>query len=205
MAVVNPFADDVDRGPAWESGYEAGFSEPELDHTAPFAPELIEVFLQGEQTGRDDRRSEPASQDPLPAHPDDMFSHFESAPDGTLIPVPDEAPGGNRIRDDATVTVNPRTSAGYYVTIFNASPESAGGEFSHILTKLLTEAAIARLEHMLAEAAVRSATTAIKFGGLFVSVAISVLTPSPILRESRFRGYLPDETPISYVVLDPVH
>ncbi len=39
---------------------------------------------------------------------------------------------------------------------------------------------------MLAEAAASGARGAIKFGGLVVGVLISILTPSPILKETRF-------------------
>src|ERR1700722_11211153 len=103
MAFVNPFSDDPDRGSVFESGYEAGFSEPEVDHAPPLAPELLDAFAQGEQQGRDDRRQEPLIGPPLPAAPSEDFSRFESAPDGTLIPVPDECPQGNVIRSDAQV------------------------------------------------------------------------------------------------------
>ncbi len=58
---------------------------------------------------------------------------------------------------------------------------------------------------MLAHAAAAGAKGLIRFGGLFVSVAISVFTSSPILKETYFRGYLPDGTPIRYVVLMPQH
>jgi hypothetical protein len=204
MTAVNPFLNDPDRGSAWEDGYEAGFAEPEVDHLPPLEAELLEIFSQGEKSGRDDRRMEPASQTSLPSAPSGDFSRFEAAPDGTLIPVPDEGPQGNPIRGDAEVTVNAKTSSGYYAVIFNGPPESRG-EFEHVLTEITTEAAITQLEHMLAHAAGEGAKTIIKFGGLFVSVVISVFTPSPILKESRFRGYLPDQTPIAYVVLDPQH
>lgn len=202
MTFVNPFSDDPERAPVFESGYEAGFSEPEVDHAPPLAPELVDAFTQGEQQGRDDRRQEPSDGPPLPPAPTEDFSRFESAPDGTLIPVPDECPQGNAIRSDAQVTVNSKTSAGFYVTIFNGPPESSAA-FGDALKELLTEAAIAQLEHMMARAVIDGAKGFVKFGGLFVSVAISVLTPSPVLKESRFRAYLPDQTPISYVVLDP--
>ncbi|MDQ6663381.1 MAG: hypothetical protein M3Z23_03200, partial [Acidobacteriota bacterium] len=77
------------------------------------------------------------------------------------------------------------------------------GAFADVTIELLTEAAIARLEHMLARAVIGGAIGVVKFGGLFLSVAISVLTSSPVLKESLFRAYLPDQTPVSYVVLDP--
>ena len=56
---------------------------------------------------------------------------------------------------------------------------------------------------MLAEAAESGARGTIKFGGLLVSVLISFFTTSPILKETRFRAFLPDGRPVSYVVLTP--
>ena len=203
MTLVNPYAGDPDREPVWEQGYEAGFAEPEVDHTPPLEAEQLDVFAEGEKTGRDDRRAEPSTQDPFPAAATPDFSRFEAAPDGVLIPVPDEAPQGNPIHDDATVTVNPLTATGYYVVIYNGPPERQS-EFGEHLAELLQETAISQLEHMLAhQVASSAAKAAIKFGGLFVSVAISVFTPSPVLKESRFRGYLDDGTAVAYVVLDP--
>jgi hypothetical protein len=67
MAAQNPYESDPDRGGAWEQGYEAGFAEPEVDHSPPVAPELVDVFAEGELAGRDDRRMSPP--DPPPADP----------------------------------------------------------------------------------------------------------------------------------------
>jgi hypothetical protein len=206
MSFVNPFSNDPERAPVFESGYEAGFSEPEVDHAPPLAPELVDAFDQGEQQGRDDRRQEPSVGPPLPSAPSEDFSRFETAPDGTLIPVPDECPPGNVIRSNAQVGVSPKTSGGYYVTIFNGPPGSISDfqkDLDNLPEHLLTEAHIAAIEHVLAHAVIESTKLLVKFGGLAVSVIISVLTPSPILKESRFRAYLPDQTPISYVVLTP--
>lgn len=44
MAVVNPFADDPERGGVWEQGYVAGFAEPEAEHVPPLEPELLDAF-----------------------------------------------------------------------------------------------------------------------------------------------------------------
>jgi hypothetical protein len=90
----------------------------------------------------------------------------KSAPDGRLIPVPDQYPPGILIRDDAQITVS-ASGSGFYVAIFNGPPESAG-ELSHLIGEVLTEAAITRLEHILAESAATGAKGLIKFGGLFV-------------------------------------
>ncbi|MDM5223532.1 hypothetical protein QUF86_22925 [Peribacillus sp. NJ11] len=63
MAIQNPYTDDSVLGNAWEQGYLAGFTEPEVDHFRPFAPDLLQVYQEGEQTGRDDRRSLPPPPD----------------------------------------------------------------------------------------------------------------------------------------------
>jgi hypothetical protein len=203
MTIVNPFADEPARARAFEQGYLAGYAQPDQEHFPPLEAELLDIFGQGEQAGRNDRGTEFSTQDPLPTEETPDFSRFESAPDGRLIPVPDQYPPGTAIRDDAQITVSV-SGSGFYVAIFNGPPEAAG-ELSHLIGEVLTEAAITRLEHMLAESAAAGAKGLIKFGGLFVSVAISVLTPSPILQETRFRGYLPDQTAIAYVVLTPQH
>jgi hypothetical protein len=205
MTTVNPFAADPDRSGAWDQGYEAGFAEPETDHLPPLEAELLEVFEAGERTGRDDRRGEAATQGSLPSSPSAEFSRFEAAPDGTLIPIPDEGPPGNKIRDDAQITISPRNALGYYYVAIINMPAEAGDGVSHLVTELMTEAAIAELEHILARAAMAGAKGLVKFGGLFVSVAISVFTSSPIAKESRFRAYLPDLTPVYYVIVDPQH
>jgi hypothetical protein len=201
MALVNPFPDDPERGAAFEQGYEAGFAEPEEDHAPPLIPELLEVFAQGELSGRDDRRAEPGSQDPVPAEESPEFARFESALDGTLIPIPSEFPPNIAIREDAQITVNQPTG-GFYVVIFNG-PAEQDDEMAKLVGEVTKEVAITRLEHMLAHAAARGATGLIRFGGFLVSVAISVFTPSPILNETYFRGYLPDGTSIRYAVLTP--
>ena len=202
MTVINPFADEAQSGAAWERGYEEGYAEPETDHFAPFDNELLEIFSQGEQAGRDDRRAEPTTQDPIPSRETEDFSRFEMASDGTLIPIPDEAPEGHPIREDAQITVS-ATSAGYYVSILNGPVGSHA--LGHFAGEVVTETAIAHLEHMLAHAVRTGARAMVKFGGLFVSVAISVFTPSPIFSERHFRGYLDDGTAVSYVVLEPQH
>src|SRR6266536_1122015 len=207
MAVGSPVANDPERAAPWEQGYIAGYAEPETDHLPPLEPELLEVFGLGEQTGRDDRRNEPASQDPLPSSASSDFSRFEAAPDGTLIPIPDEAPEGNRIRDDAQIRVNPRNAAAwYYVVIYNGSTESKEllADATELLAELQVETVIVGFEHLIAHAVVAGLQGVVKFGGLIVGVAISLLNPSPILRETRFRGHLEDGTPIGYVVLTPM-
>lgn len=65
MATINPY-DDPEIGVVWETGYLAGYGEPEVDHLRPFSSELLDVYLQGEQAGRDDRRQSPPDQEELP-------------------------------------------------------------------------------------------------------------------------------------------
>lgn len=132
--------------------------------------------------------------DAVPSAGTTDYSRYESAPDGLLIPIPSEVPEGNPIRDDAQITVGPRQSSGYYVAIYNGPPD-AEGHNAELLAELLTEASITQLEHMLAEAAVQAATkVVIKFAGLAVGVIISLLTPSPILRETFVGTKLEDGT-----------
>ena len=200
MTVVNPFAEEVRRGAAWERGYEAGYAEPGTDHFAPFDDELVEIFGQGEQAGRDHRRAEPTTQAPIPSCQTEDFFRFERVLDGTLIPIPDEAPEGYPIRQDAQITVR-AMPAGYYVSICNGP--TGANTLGHLAGELVTETAIAHLEHMLAHAVRTGARGLVRFGELSVSVAISVFTPSPILSEHHFRGYLEDGTSVSYVVLEP--
>lgn len=59
MASENPFSGNTQLGGAWEEGYLAGFSEPEVDHFRPFAPDVLEAYSAGDMAGRDDRRSLP--------------------------------------------------------------------------------------------------------------------------------------------------
>jgi hypothetical protein len=135
MTTENPYGDGTDQGAAWALGYQQGYDEPEIDHTPPVAPELIDTFREGELAGRDDRRAEvpigPPTADSVPAS-DSGYNLFESAPDGVLIPVPSEAPAGNTIRPDAKITVSPLQSSGYYVAIYNG-PSDEGGHADELL------------------------------------------------------------------------
>jgi hypothetical protein len=105
------------------------------------------------------------------------------------------------VREDAQVTVS-TLGQGFYVAIYNGSPDAVGDP-AGLLLDLASEGAQTKLEHMLAEAAASGARGVIKFGGLAVGVLISIFTPSPILKETRFRGFLPDGRPVAYVVLTP--
>jgi len=201
MTIVNPFANDPERGGAFEQGYLAGYAEPGADHTPPLEGELLDVFFQGEKAGRNDRQQEGAGQPAVPAEATGDFTRFESAPDGTLVPVPDQYPPNIAIREDAQVTVS-ALGAGFYVAIYNGPP-NAVGDPAGLLLDLATEVQKTKFEHMLAEAAEKGARGAIKFGGLLVSVLISIFITSPILNETRFRAFLPDGRPVAYVVLTP--
>lgn len=205
MTTENPYGTDNDQGAAWTLGYQQGYDDPEVDHTPPVAAELINAFREGELAGRDDRRSEvpigPPTADSVPTSDSD-YTWFESAPDGVLIPVPSEAPAGNAIRPDAKITVSPLQSSGYYVAIYNAPPEE-GSHADDLLKEIITEASITRLEHLLGDAAATQGSKLLKFGGLFISVAISVFTSSPVLKESLMLSRLNDGTAITYAVLDP--
>jgi hypothetical protein len=201
MVLVNPFADDPERGGAFEQGYLAGYAEPDANHSPPLEGELLDIFFQGETAGRDDRQQEAAGEPAVPVETSSDFSRFESAPDGTLIPVPNEYPPGVAVREDAQVRVS-TLGQGFSVAIYNGSP-FAVGDPAGLLVDLASEVAQAKLERMLAEAAASGARGLVKFGGLVVGVLISIFTPSPILQETRFRGFLPDGRPVAYVVLTP--
>jgi len=201
MTTVNPFADDPERAGPWEQGYLAGYAEPNSEHFPPLEGELLDIFVQGEAAGRDDRLQEPAGEPAVPTEDTGELIWFESAPDGTLIAIPHEYPPGEAIREDAQASIS-MLGDGYYVAIYNGPPEAVGDP-AGLLLDLTSEVAQTKLEHMLAEAAASGARGAIKFGGLVVGVLISIFTPSPILKETRFRAFLPDGRPIAYVVLTP--
>jgi hypothetical protein len=139
--------------------------------------------------------------DTLPDPATDTTDRFEAAPDpdGTLIPIPNEAPAGQPIRDDAAITVSPRQASGYYVTIYNGPPESSQ-DLTDFIAELLTEASLARLETLFAETA---AGGVIKFIAAPVGVLISLLTSKPTLNEQYIRTKLEDGTQVTYAVLSP--
>lgn len=145
--------------------------------------------------------SNPTQQDTLPDPATDTTDRFEAAPDpdGTLIPIPREAPAGTPVRDDARITVSARQSSGYYVTIYNGPPETSP-DLTDFLADLVTEASIARLEQMFAETA---ASGVIAFLALPVGVLISLLTSTPTLNEQYIRARLDDGTQVTYAILSP--
>lgn len=145
--------------------------------------------------------SNPTQQDTLPDPSTDSTDRFEAAPDpdGTLIPIPKEAPAGNPIRDDARITVGARQANGYYVAIYNGPPDSSP-DLTDFLAELLTEASIARIETLFAETA---ASGVIAFLALPVGVLISLLTSTPTLNEQFIRAKLDDGTQVTYAVLTP--
>ncbi len=127
-------------------------------------------------------------------------TRFEAAPDpdGTLIPIPSEAPQGSPIRDDATVTVNPRNASGYYVAIYNG-PSDPPSDVAERITDILTDAGLDAIEHAVLE----GAPELLEFGVSKLSLVASVLTTSPLLAERYFRGTMDDGTQVTYAVLTP--
>jgi hypothetical protein len=60
MAIINPFTDDPDKAEAWELGYMAGFQDPDgTDTFLPLSPDLLDIFTQGIDAGREDRIQSP--------------------------------------------------------------------------------------------------------------------------------------------------
>lgn len=203
MAIVNPFAGDPERGPAWEQGYLAGYAEPDDEHFPPLEGELLDVFFSGETEGRTDRSNEASSQDAVPSARTSKGPRFETAPDGVLIPIPDELPEGNPVRADARVDVSLQGGGTfYYVVIFNGGNDVLKPD--KLLADLVSEAAIKKFEKLLAETVFRHSPKIVSFAaGLSISVAVSIFTSSPILTERRFRAYDENLMPIEYVLLQP--
>jgi len=140
-------------------------------------------------------------QDTLPDPTTDAADRFEAAPDpdGTLIPIPKEAPAGSPIRDDAQVTVSARQATGYYVTIYNG-PQESSPDLVDFLADLITEASIERLALIFAETA---AGGVIAFLALPVGVAIALLSSTPTMNEQYIRAKMDDGTQVTYAVLSP--
>ena len=195
MTIVNPYAANNAQGSAFEQGWLAGYAEPNDEHAPPLADDLIGIYHDGEAGGRADRQSEWSQSGSMPGQPADGFDRFESAPNGVLIPIPDSF-GELEIRSDAQVQVSPYNN-GYYVAIYNVGPEGSGDWFATVLQEIAQH----RLEELIAEAAKIGSTRLLKFGGLAVTVIMFLLESTPVLNELRFRGYLPDGTSVSYVVL----
>lgn len=135
---------------------------------------------------------------PNPASED--TTRFEAArdPDGTLIPIPSEAPKGSPIRDDAKITVSARQQYGYYVQIYNGPPDPPS-EVTALIEEVFAEAGMARIERAL----LVGAPAVLKFGLSVAGVLASVLTTSPLLHQYLIRGTMDDGTPVTYVVLTP--
>ncbi|TGB09615.1 hypothetical protein [Streptomyces sp. MZ04] len=136
--------------------------------------------------------------DTLPNPASDNTTRFESAPDGTLIPIPSEAPQGKAVRDDARVTVGARQESGYYVEIYNGPPDPPS-EVIDLMGEILTEAGMKRIE----EALIGGAPKTVGFLAAAAGVLASVLTTSPLLNEQFFRGTMDDGTNVTYAVLTP--
>lgn len=138
--------------------------------------------------------------DTLPNPATDETTRFESAPDpdGTLIPIPTEAPRGSPIREDANITVSPRRDSGYYVAIYNGPPNPPS-EIVERITETLTDAGLEVIE----EAVLEGAPAALTFGLSVVGILASVFTTSPLLAEQYLRGTMDDGTQVTYAVLTP--
>jgi hypothetical protein len=59
MSTHNPFSGDAIKGEAFEQGYLAGFANPDLDAFQPLAPDLLQVYNDGVDAGREDRSKPP--------------------------------------------------------------------------------------------------------------------------------------------------
>ncbi|WP_333757125.1 hypothetical protein [Streptomyces sp. IBSBF 3352] len=142
--------------------------------------------------------------DTLPNPASNETTRFETAPDpdGSLIPIPSQAPQGKPIRDDARITVSPRQERGYYVQIYNGPPDpprEVEDAISALLTDLLTETGQTAIE----DALLVGAPVLLEFVTSVAGVLASVLTTSPLLSEQFFKGVMDDGTAVTYVVLTP--
>lgn len=140
--------------------------------------------------------------DTLPNPANAATTRFESAPDGTLMPIPAEAPQGKPIRDDAAITVSPLQANGYYVEIYNGPPNPPS-EIGDVLSDVLSEAAMEAIERALVTGAESVALTFLEKTLSVAGILADVLTTSPLLSEQYFRGVMEDGTAVTYVVLTP--
>jgi hypothetical protein len=61
MPATNPFSDDPVKAEIFELGYLAGFQDPQNnDGFPPLAPDLLDIYFEGAQDGRNDAGSPPA-------------------------------------------------------------------------------------------------------------------------------------------------
>jgi hypothetical protein len=138
--------------------------------------------------------------DTLPNPAAGSTNRFEAAPDpdGTLIPIPSEAPRSSMIRDDARIAVSPRLQNGYYVSIYNGPPNPPS-EVDDFILDILGDVGIEKIENVL----LQGTGELLSFLGAVAGVVATVLTTSPILNEYFARGTMEDGTPVTYVVLTP--
>lgn len=55
MTTSNPYVNDPEKGLVFELGYVWGFTNPNADdNPPPYAPELLDVYLEGVDSGKDD-------------------------------------------------------------------------------------------------------------------------------------------------------
>jgi hypothetical protein len=140
------------------------------------------------------------TQQNLPNPASDDATRFEAAPDadGTLIPIPSEAPKGSPIRDDAKIIVSARQPNGYYVEIYNGPPDPPS-EVNDRIEEVLTEAGMKAIERTL----LAGDPAVLEFALGAAGVLASVLTTSPLLKENFYQGTMSDGTQVTYAVLTP--
>lgn len=54
MTAINPFTADPEQAEIWELGYLAGFQDPSGSDFLPLSPDLLKIYTQGVDAGRDD-------------------------------------------------------------------------------------------------------------------------------------------------------
>ena len=82
MATLNPHESDPVRGEIWALGYLAGWQDTEHDHVLPLAPELLDIYGEGDLAGRNDRKALPTvspAPDAPPADPGEPDAGSELA------------------------------------------------------------------------------------------------------------------------------
>jgi len=65
--VTNPFPDDPEKAEVFELGYLTGFQDPAGNDSnfLPLTPDLLDIYVQGAEAGREDAHSSPVSDDAM--------------------------------------------------------------------------------------------------------------------------------------------
>jgi hypothetical protein len=79
-SVVNPYAADPDpsKPEIWEMGYLVGFQDPGASDFEPYNPDLLDIYQQGFDTGKDDNFSSSPqfmSWEEIPAGVEELIEH----------------------------------------------------------------------------------------------------------------------------------